>query len=78
MRSKEGIHENKCSHVNQAITNVRDRYFNIANEDASARLSKLAPCTSEGKRMDRSSRHSEGRALSISQTSSRVNVIKTI
>lgn len=55
---------------------MRERYLHLTNEDSNMRLSKIAPNTSEGRRMHRSSRSSVGRAISISQSSSRVNVIK--
>ena len=76
LQEKAGDHQAKCLQVNRSICDVRDRYFNLANEDTSARLSKLAPFTAGGKRYERGSHHSEARSVSISQSSSRVNVIR--
>lgn len=78
MKNKEGNHLVKCFQVNQSLTNVRDKYLNLAHEDSMNRLSKLAPFTSEGRRMHRSSHNDECRTVSVSQCSSRINLIKTM
>jgi|LakMenEpi03Aug12_release.lakeMendotaPanAssembly.Ray.scaffolds.fasta_scaffold916498_1 hypothetical protein len=77
MAHKKGAHEMKCMRFNQSIGNVRERYFNISTEDSNMRLSKIVPNTAEGKRLHRSSRSSV-RAVSISQSTSRVNAIKEV
>lgn len=58
LQEKAGSHQAKCLQVNRSICDVRDRYFNLANEDTSARLSKLTPFTAGGKRYERGSHHS--------------------
>jgi len=77
MVQKRGLHNNKFAIVNKSMQNVKDRYATLAIEDCNLRLSKIAPCTSNGNRNFNISCKSENnRSISASPSQTHHDTIR--